>query len=798
MMDPGDNPFKTDPITYSPLPLGPPSNAQGGRVEELGEMGYPLPRAPQWPGRVPGDGRLVLPHVATFTSISNLVSRSYLSTFDEALLDNQRNALVMRRDPVIEEALWSRKVPTAQLDWHIEPDDHNDRRQRRMAEEVEKICKAIPRLQDLRMQLLDDMWYGRYGIQFVLTNDWSKGWRRLLVRDHKPINGDKLVFRFSGQVAILVHGAYRGPVIYTDRGRAHPLSPSEREQLVLGMYVPEDADYLEGEMAGKIYGVGLRSKIYWWWWQRNVVTQWMFDFLQTIGVGGLTIFYYEEGNKASENAATQAANNCQSNQAILIPRRKGVNGAVEEINKVDRIEPSEAGAQLLYDIIDKYYNGTMRSYIKGELLTTQTASTGLGSGVAEQHARTATRITRFDAVRQQGYLTTDLVHVIQRKMYPQMPPERCPLTWQYDVEQPDPEKFMTAAKTFVSIGGTVDENQARGVLGFKKPEAGSEELFDPNVRMQMEQVAQQQEAQESGMGGQPGMPGAAPGGAGGGGGGAEMGGAGPTAGGGPALVGQTAGAAPPPPPGSEAEGFAANEYQEGPVAGSPAVAEDSYGAPVTGNLLPQGGNFGQQPPYGNPEEEAPNRAVMSKNGSRVRMQKRSEDAYMVNFARRKKYAASQPAGSGGGTCQPGQTQSQTHCTPAQQPQAGQQPAQPADPASQWKSLLGGINSGETNSANYQTKAKEVLASIDKTQLRPFLESIGIAQRPTSRAHALRLMTEVLGNQVAMGERAAAMKGHYQKLRRRLGVKNARRVCRAALKLMKKGGGTGCRPFRPGH
>ena len=66
-----------------------------------------------------------------------------------------------------------------------------------------------------------------------------------------------------------------------------------------GDHENDDADYLEGELAGQIRGVGVRSRIYWMWWMREEVRSWLMDYLQRVGAGGLTIFYYEQGNDAS-------------------------------------------------------------------------------------------------------------------------------------------------------------------------------------------------------------------------------------------------------------------------------------------------------------------------------------------------------------------------------------------------------------------------------------------------------------------------------------------------------------------
>jgi hypothetical protein len=460
------------PSLTNPLPFGAPANYQGGIGEDLLELGFQLPAPKVSPQRVPGDGHAILPHVATFQSIVNLASRTYLTTFDEALRDNRENARVMRYDPVIMSALRDRQVPVTQLPWHIEADDESDSYQKMMVTEAKKIFQRIPTFLDVKRWLLEAIWFGKYGIQMAFDWDFTAGFKRMLVTEVMPVMGDKIVFTFGGRPGFLVHGAYQGPRVMTDMGMAHLLTPVERQQVLIHTFEPEDADLMQGDFAGQRFGYGVRGRIYWWWWQRNIVTQWMFDFLQTIGVGGLMVYYYEEGNAESLAAAAEAANTQQSSQAILMPRRRNLQGGVDEVTEVDRVEASTAGVQLIYDVIVNYFNQVIRDYILMERLTTRTGSTGLGSGVSSAHERTAADRQKYDAESMDETLTRDLLWVIQRKTWPKCPPERAPLRFVSEVDKPDPEAYMRAAKMFMDMGGTVAEDPARAVIGFAKPKQG--------------------------------------------------------------------------------------------------------------------------------------------------------------------------------------------------------------------------------------------------------------------------------------------------------------------------------------
>src|SRR5215469_2979657 len=93
------------------------------------EAGYPLQEAPRSSDLVPGLGADAVPHYLTFSQITNWANRTYRWGHDEALRMNRANALAIRRDPVVMDALRTRQIPTAQLPAHIECQNSQDQRQ---------------------------------------------------------------------------------------------------------------------------------------------------------------------------------------------------------------------------------------------------------------------------------------------------------------------------------------------------------------------------------------------------------------------------------------------------------------------------------------------------------------------------------------------------------------------------------------------------------------------------------------------------------------------------------------------
>ncbi len=449
----------SSPANLSPLP--------DPKEQQIYEAGAELPGADKAIDLPPGGGLLVAPTYLTFAQLVNLATRSYRWAHDEALRHSPTNALAMRRDPVLFEALRSRQMPTAQLPWHLECEDDKDEAQIEAVSIVTGVIEHIPNFQQLKMHLLEALWFGRAAVQLQYKWDYRQtGKKQLVVRAHRPIHGDKLIFRYSGQIGILVHALFPGEWELTDRGRAHFFTPNEREQILIHRYEPEDSDFMEGELAGSIAGKGLRDRLYWFWWLRAQITSFMMDYLERVGGGGLTIYYYEHGNDRSRIEVQKAAEEQFRNNTILFPRYKdGSTGGPG----IERIEPSVAGAQLLEELILHYFDETMRRLILGEATPSDAKGAGLGSGISDFLEGNQGRRIRYDAINLQETLTSDLVAVLQRY---NCPPSVPPLRFVFDLDKPNSQEVMEAAKNFFEMGGTLDEESLRSTIGLEKPEPG--------------------------------------------------------------------------------------------------------------------------------------------------------------------------------------------------------------------------------------------------------------------------------------------------------------------------------------
>jgi hypothetical protein len=443
----------------------------GYNTENAQEAGYPAPRPRRGPLKLPpGGGKALVPHFVSFANIVNMFTRTYRYTFDEAQKHSRQYTLAIRNEPIVMDAARSLQIPACMLSWHIEPEDIEDPFEQVNAEGLQRIVKKIPRFQQYRRCLLEGCFYGRYGVQNFLQYDFAHGQQITKVRDWLPVNGDKLIFRYNGQVGILVHATWneRATAI-TDRGRAYFLSPEEREALVVHEFEPEDSDFYEGDTAGAIHGVGWRGRIYWLYWLRAQVLGWLMEYLERVGAGGLTIYYYEAGNPASMQEVKSAAENQLGNNCLLFPRYKNSKGLGPGIERVD---PSNSGAILIRDLVMNYFDGTIRHYIQGETLTSQAEPTGLGTGAADAHGSTKGERIKYIAADLDETLSQQLLGTLNRLNCPDNP---CP-RFVSEVDKPNVGEFMQGVSDFVNLGGQVDESKLRQTLALPGPIPGQPTL----------------------------------------------------------------------------------------------------------------------------------------------------------------------------------------------------------------------------------------------------------------------------------------------------------------------------------
>lgn len=485
------------------------------------------------PGMPPNFGDFTIPHVVSFQGIISSVSRVYRPS-DEAVKHSYDNARFMLNDASICECLEQRQRSAALLNWHLEPEDPRNPEQKQLAEDMTAILKGIPNFMQYREVLQYAIWYGKYGIQHRYR--WQKihGQMRIMPAEWKPINGDKIVFRYDdgtrqydpNQVGIRVGAGYatgstitgrwegqsKRKIEPTDYGLAYFLEPWERRMLCIHKHRIEDGEYEDPQSAGRVHGVGIRSKIYWTWYQKQETLAWLMEFLERSAFG-LEIWYYPYGNPEAELKTRTAAQERIGNgrNIILMPR------PVEDMGQqygVEKLETGMGGAEAVKSIVQEYFGAQLKRYILGQTLTTEAGSTGLGSNLATIHLDTYLQIVKYDATNQEETVTRELVEPLKRWNFPKY--ADVPLYFRIDTEAADVEGKLSGWDRAFHWGLKLKAEDVYAMIGASKPEAQDEILQDPTIQQQQRLWAQHMAGGP--MPGMPGMPGAEGMGAGGAGG----------------------------------------------------------------------------------------------------------------------------------------------------------------------------------------------------------------------------------------------------------------------------------------
>ena len=426
-----------------------------------------------------GSQGAVLPHAFTFASVWNSISRVYSYRWDEALKHLPENALAMRRDCYIRSLLQERAMPTVNRKWQIVGDSKTDPTQVATAKALTAITKLTPHLKRQLKYLCEATWYGRYGSQIVWRQRRVLGQDRWCVVRHKPVNGDKIQYQWDGTPCVAISTQIAGQfppdaIINTDRMPVLRLiRDSWRQQFIIHRHEVDDADYFDGEMAGAVEGVGLRTVIYWAWWLRDEMLSWAVDFMRRVGTMGLLIFPYEAGNDASKQKAEENAQAVCEKTAMTMPVHLDGRGgnALAPIH----ITSNTQGIDALQRMIADYFEAHIERMIVGQSMSSGTDSSGSlgGTGRAEFAENTKFQLLHYDADNLAETLTSDLIAPMMKLNFPQFD---FPMRLEFQVEDPDQKEKAESVKSLAPLGVTFDLDEVRELTGMSKPADGAETI----------------------------------------------------------------------------------------------------------------------------------------------------------------------------------------------------------------------------------------------------------------------------------------------------------------------------------
>jgi phage gp29-like protein len=486
-------------------PASQPANFLKG-LENKARLNYHDP-ALDVPGMPPNFGEDVIPHVISFQGLMSSISKVYRPS-DQALLASRENARYMRNDLAIMECLEHRQRSVCLLDWHLVPEDEKDQRQQQLCDDLTRILERTKRFHQLRESLQEALWYGKYGVSMRYRWKWIGGKKCVAIDRWRPVHGDKLVFRLddgSGDYDPDQIGIRVGPtwmmnknldpnrVQPTDCGMAYFLEGYERKLMAVHTHRIEDGEYEDVWSAGRIHGVGIRHRIYWTWYQAREALAWLMEFLERSAFG-LEIWYYPWGSAKAEKEMRTAAEERigGGRNVILVPRPLN---ATSQAYGVEKLETGMAGAETLKTIITDLFGHQIKRYILGQTLTTEAASTGLGSNLASIHLDTYLQIVRYDAKNLDETITTDIVDPLKEKNFPWA--RNVHVQFVTQTESPDVESKLNAWRQAYEMGCKLKETDVMAMIGATAPEASDEVLVNPMVEQAKQQLqqAQQQQAQ---------------------------------------------------------------------------------------------------------------------------------------------------------------------------------------------------------------------------------------------------------------------------------------------------------------
>lgn len=430
-----------------------------------------------------GPDGLLVPPARSFSMVVNAATRIYSYRSDEAMRDNFIAARAMRRDAFIRGLLEERILPTINRRWQLEVDDANDPVQKYVRDALTRTVENIDGFDSFKRALLDGVWFGKAGCQWAYAQDKDNNNLWGLSR-WDPIHGDSIQNTYDGVPAIMLdtmttgwyasHGAkwgsYDGDLRPTDRGGTALVlnRPYWRERFAIHIHMREKADYLEGELAGSVQGLGLRGLVYWQYVVRTDALTWMLAYMQAVGQMDLLVFNYPAGNAAAKAKAEENAAKVIGKAAISCPRNPQGNWPA-----VEQISMNEAGLRALHQLVADYFDRHIERLIVGQSMSSGADhGSGLGgTGRAEFTKATKDEILIHDTNRLDETLTRDLIGPLKRYNFPWA---RFPVRFKSTLPDLDKAAKVASGATLIQNGVSIKVDEWREAAGFTRPEPGDE------------------------------------------------------------------------------------------------------------------------------------------------------------------------------------------------------------------------------------------------------------------------------------------------------------------------------------
>ena len=463
-----------------------------------------------------------VPHILTFPSLYQTWAKTYLfDQSDEARRRDRRKAQAMYQDLMIQGLLQERCNPLLNMPWQITSDDPRDPVQQQVVAGLTRMVKKTPNWGWFIRHIQRRLWYGRYGVN--LSWHWKpmrvplcsgikdevreEMVRCLCVKNHGPINGDKISFTFDGTPVVLVNATEAGllpnaNVVSTERGMAMKMSGSYRERILVAKHDPEDADYWEPHAAGAVHGVGIRSRMFWVDSLRRDFLSWVIDLMERIGAG-IPIVKYSGGNAEAKREALRTAKQLSRRTVITMP--------VFGDNRLNSggVEVLEAPAQTIAVIqsLVQWIEGQIERFVVGQSMSggvdhDNTAGLG-GASWVDMAKDSKMGILAADANEAAEAITGNdvdpgILTIMKKYTYPWAGYFDC--RFEFNMLENGLEKLEAGIK-MAQAGLPVRTDELYAVSPFSMPHPNDHKLgFSQEEQMMMQAQAAQQQALAASMG----------------------------------------------------------------------------------------------------------------------------------------------------------------------------------------------------------------------------------------------------------------------------------------------------------
>lgn len=463
----------------------------------------------------PFGGGTFLPHIFTVAGRYGIAAKTY-AEHDEAIIDSRENAELMRNELAITECLEQRIRSTVMLNWHIEPlDDSLDDRAKEslrrskwgkpsrweseeIAAKLSQLLNHTRQLKKLFWSLSEAIWYGRYGTKHFIRPRVIDGFsnRAFVIHRWEPIHGDKILFRYDDgsyrydpeQIGIRIGPGYSVQKTWTDfvgnqhlkveptqYGLAYWLDGSERSVVAVHKHLIEDGEFYNPLKAGSVHGVGIRSKVYWTWYAYEECLKLLLEYIERSALG-IEIWRYPAHNPQAKQEAAAAAQQrgAPGRSILMVPVPEGENA---DLYDVQIVEPGLQGADVLQGVLEKFFGHKIKRYILGQTSTSESDTTGLGSGITDAHRATYSDIIRFDAISLADTITHEIVRPLQLLNFPGS--EGIYLQFKFDTESPFAQEKLDGYRAIWEMGGEIRADDLYSVIGAARPHQDDDVLTNP-------------------------------------------------------------------------------------------------------------------------------------------------------------------------------------------------------------------------------------------------------------------------------------------------------------------------------